>query len=172
MKSSIPNLFEQWYKLVEYAKMSLSLTGVSYLFTWRKTFMVTRGEVWSHELLRIRFLFTVSVSNAKLERMFSNLKHIKTNFCCSLGVKRLENILKIMEEVSNWENFDLISAMKKWSIDRIRRTAEEKESRSYQSRNSAKVNVKSLNDDDSYDEKKNISENGREEVYLFSCDSE
>ena len=89
--------------------------------------MVTRGEVWSHVLLMIRFLFTVSVSNAKLERMFSNLKHIKTNFCCFLGVKRLENILKIMEEVSNWENFDLISAMKKWSIDRIRRATEEKD---------------------------------------------
>ena len=134
--------------------------------------MVTRGEVWSHVLLMIRFLFTVSVSNAKLERMFSRLKHIKTNFCCSLGVKHLENILKIVEEVSSWGNFDLISAMKKWSIDRIRRTAEEKESRSYQSRNSAKVNVKSLSDDDSYDEKENISENGGEEVYLFSRDSE
>ena len=77
-----------------------------------------------------------------------------------------------MEEVSSWGNFDLISAMKKWSIDRIRRTAEEKESRSYQSRNSAKVNVKSLSDDDSYDEKENISENGGKEVYLFSRDSE
>ena len=47
-----------------------------------------------------------------------------------------------------------------------------KGSRSYKSRNSAKVNVKSLSDDDSYDEEENISENGDEEGYLFSCDFE
>ena len=39
-----------------------------------------------------------------------------------------------------------LSAMKKWSIDKDRRTTKEKGSRSYKSRNSAKVNVKSLND--------------------------
>ena len=44
--------------------------------------------------------------------------------------------------------------------------------RSYKSRYSAKVNVKSLNDDDSYDEENNISENGGKEGHLFSSDSE
>ena len=34
------------------------------------------------------------------------------------------------------------------------------------------MNVKFLNDDDSYDEEENISENGNEEGYLFSSDSE
>ena len=34
------------------------------------------------------------------------------------------------------------------------------------------VKVKSLIDDDSYDEGENISENGNEEGYLFSSDSE
>ena len=54
-----------------------------------------------------------------------------------------------MEEGSNWGTFGLVSAIKKWSIDKVRRTAEEKESHSYESRNSAKVNVKFLSDDDS-----------------------
>ena len=77
-----------------------------------------------------------------------------------------------MEKGSSWETFDLISAIKKLSIDKVRHTTEEKGSRSYKSRNSAKVNVKSLSDDDSYDEEENISENGDEEGYLFSCDFE
>ena len=77
-----------------------------------------------------------------------------------------------MEKGSSWETFDLISAIKKLSIDKVRRTTEEKGSRSYKSRNSAKVNVKSLSDDDSYHEEENISENGDEEGYLFSCDFE
>ena len=39
-----------------------------------------RSKGWSNVLLMIRLLFTVRVSNAKLERMFSKLKRIKTNF--------------------------------------------------------------------------------------------
>ena len=47
-----------------------------------------------------------------------------------------------MEEGSSWEIFDLISALKKKSIDKISHTAKENGSRSYKSRSSAKVNVK------------------------------
>ena len=38
--------------------------------------------------------------------------------------------------------------------------------------NFAEVNVKSLSDIDSYDEEESISENGDEERYLFSSNSE
>ena len=60
----------------------------------------------------IGFLFTVSVSNTKLERTFSKLKSVGINFRCSLGVKRLENILRIMKEGSSWESFDPTSTIK------------------------------------------------------------
>ena len=101
MKVSIPDLLEQWYELVEYARKAFSFAGVSYLVTWRKIFMAPRGKGWSDVLLMIRLLFTVPVSKAKLERMLSKLKRVKINFRCSLGVKRLENILRIMEEGSS-----------------------------------------------------------------------
>ena len=55
--------------------------------------MTPRGKGWSDGLL-IRLLFTVPVSNAKLERTFSKLKRVRTNFHCSFGVKRLKNILR------------------------------------------------------------------------------
>ena len=61
-----------------------------------------------------------------------------------------------MEEGRNWETFDLILAIIKRVIDKASCTTEEKGSRSYKSRNSVKLNVKSLNDDDSYDEDINI----------------
>ena len=55
-------------------------------------------------------------------------------------------------------------AIKKWSIDEVRRATEEIGSRSCMSRTSyPEVKVKSLIDDDSYDEGENISENGNEE---------
>ena len=64
MKVSIPDLWEQRYELVEYAKKTLSLIGVLYLVTWRKIFTAPRSKGWSDLLLMIRLLFTVSVSNA------------------------------------------------------------------------------------------------------------
>ena len=109
----------------------------------------------------IKLLFTVPVSSAKLKRMFSRLKHIKMNFCCSLG------ILRITEEGGSWKTFDPMSITKKWSTDEVRWATEEKGPRSCKSRNIAEVNVKSLSDDDSYDEEENISENGDKERYFF-----
>ena len=47
------------------------------------------------------------------------------------------------------------------------RATQEKGSRSFSSRNSAEVNVKSLSDDDREDEEKNISDNGYAECFLL-----
>ena len=98
--------------------------------------------------------------------MFSKLKRVTINFRCYFGVKRFENILRNMEEGSSWETFDLMTGKVK-----VRRTTEEKGSRSYKSRNSAEVNVKCLSDNNIYDEVGNTSENG-DKGYLFSSDSE
>ena len=77
----------------------------------------------------------------------------------------------IMEEGNSWETFDPNSAIKKWNIYKVRCTTKEKGSCSYNSHNSAQVNVKSCSDDDSFDEEENISKNGNEEGYLVSSDS-
>ena len=74
----------------------------------------------------IKLLFTVPVSNAKVERMFFKLNHAKVHFHCSFVVKRLENTLRIMKEGSSWETFDPISVIKEWNTDKIRHTTEEK----------------------------------------------
>ena len=71
-----------------------------------------------------------------------------------------------MEEVRNWKTLDLISAIKKWNIDKVRCKTVERGSRRYKSGNSAKVNVESLNYDDSYDQKENISENEYEDFLV------
>ena len=105
----------------------LSLTGVSYLVTWRKIFTVLRSNVWSDVLLMLRLL------------VFFKLSSVKINFRCSLVVKRLENILRIMEEGSSWEIFDPISTIRKLSIDKVRHATEVERPQSYKSRNSAEV---------------------------------
>ena len=56
---------------------------------------------------------------------------------------------EIMEESISSETFDPMSAIKKRGIDKVRRATEEKGPRSFKSRNSAEVTVKSVSDDDS-----------------------
>ena len=58
-------------------------------------------------------------------------------------------------------------AIKEWSIDKFRRATGEKGLCSLKSRNSVEVNVKSLSDDDSWDEEKNIFDNGYAECFLL-----
>ena len=91
-----------------------------YLATWRKISTAPRSKGWSDVLEMIRLLFTALVSDAKLEGMFSQLKRVKINFRCSLGVKHLLKILRIMEMGGSWETFDPKSVIKKWSTDNIR----------------------------------------------------
>ena len=56
------------------------------------------------------------------------LKHFSvTPFPLHQGVKRLRNILRVMEVGSSSKTFEPISAIKKRSIDKVWRTTEEKE---------------------------------------------
>ena len=74
MKVSIPDLLEQCYELVEYPKKTLFLLVVSYLVTRRKILTAPRSKAWSDVLVMISLLFTVPVSNTKLERMFFQIQ--------------------------------------------------------------------------------------------------
>ena len=58
--------------------------------------------------------------------MFLKLNRAKVNFRSSLVFKRLKNNSRIMEEGSSWDASNLISAIKKWNIDKRKRTNEEK----------------------------------------------
>ena len=81
MKVSIPDHLEHWYELVEHVNKALPLARVSYLAIWRKSFTAPKSKGWSDVLLMIKLLLTIPVSNAKLERIFSKLKCVKTNCC-------------------------------------------------------------------------------------------
>ena len=54
-------------------KKTFSLAVVSCLGTWRKINMAPVSKGYSDVLLMISLLLTVPVSNAKLERMFSEI---------------------------------------------------------------------------------------------------
>ena len=67
------------------------------------------------------------------------LKSISVSPCLTF-----RKYFEIIEEGTSSEIFDSMAAIKKRSIDKVRRATEEKSPRSFKSRNSAEVNVKSL----------------------------
>ena len=135
---TVPDLLIQWHEIVDFAVETIRVTGQPYLITWRKIFFAPRSKGWKDALILIELLFTIPVSKAKLERMFSKLKRVKINFHCSLSLQRLENILRIMEEGPAWEEYDPLPAIELWHSVKQRRPHDEKQKRTYKTRKSHK----------------------------------
>ena len=118
---SIPHLISQWHILLEYANRFLKLSGVSYLVTWRKLFSSPSKKDWVDILNLIQLLFTIPVSNAKLERMFSKMKRLKTVCRASLGTHQLEHLLRIVEDGPSFTSYNVMPAVEFWANQKYRR---------------------------------------------------
>ena len=145
VKCSAADMLFQWHELVHYATDTIGVTGRDYMKTWRLIFSSPRSENWTDILALVELLFTVPISNAKLERMFSKMKRVITVFRSSTKELRLENILRIMEDDVSWENYDPVSAIHHWLSDKERRVGEEDGPREYKKR-ASKRTIASLSD--------------------------
>lgn len=87
---------------------------------WLKIFHSSRAGKWENILMFICVLFTLPVSNAALERMFSNLGSVKTAKRSSLSQGTLENILRIQAGGPSLESYDPSTAVNDW--DRTKQT--------------------------------------------------
>ena len=74
----------------------------------------------------IEILSITPFTNAKLERIFSRMNRVKTNFHNRLSIERLENCLRISEEGCAINEFDPDHAMKRWYENKVRRIANTK----------------------------------------------
>ena len=134
MKGSASDIIYQWHELLEYAEDTIGVSGKSYMVTWRLIFASPRSENWRDILTLRELLFTIPISNATLERMFSKLTRVLTTLRSSSKEIRLENILRVMEEGPAWEEYDPIDAINTWYGDADRRLAEESGPRTYTQR--------------------------------------
>lgn len=87
---------------------------------WLKIFHSSRAGEWENILMLICVLFTLPVSNAALERMFSNLGSVKTAKRSSLSQGTLENILRIQAGGPSLESYDPSTTVNDW--DRTKQT--------------------------------------------------
>ena len=91
------DLIEQWHDLIEYTVKYLHPSS-DYHKCWFKIFNTTISKHWELPLLIICLLFTLPVSNAFVERLFSLMKRVKTPVRSSMGNVMLNSIIRICQE--------------------------------------------------------------------------
>ena len=114
-------LNEEWDDIVEYAKRYLNLVQDDYRIIWWKLFNSPDSTKWTNILALAELLFCLPVSNGHLERVFSQLKLIKSERRTSLGEDRLDQLVRINVEAPPLSKWDPSSAVELWWRDRTRR---------------------------------------------------
>jgi hypothetical protein len=78
-----------WHSVIEYTKRYLSPSTAPYLRVWGQIFDSSQSQGWSMVLLLVELLFSIPISNAKVERLFSLMNRIKTDSRATLGESAL-----------------------------------------------------------------------------------
>lgn len=128
---------EQWHCLLEYTKRYLNPSNMPYLRVWRRIFDSDRRNDWNIVLFLVELLFSIPISNAKVERLFLLMNRVKTDSCATLGENTLHSLTRIRMEGPNLEDYDLTPAIKLWASSATRRP-HQKRRKTYRPREAGK----------------------------------
>ena len=120
---NIPNQWSSLKQRVIEMKKGYA-TKLNYLDVWQK--LLVNESVKSGILLVIELLLITPFTNAKLERMFSRMNRVKTDFHNRLSRERLENGLRISKEGCDIADYNPDHAIKKWYEGNVRRISSAK----------------------------------------------
>lgn len=101
-------------------------------------------------LLLVELLFSIPISNAKVERLFSLMNRVKTDSRAMLSENTLNSLITIRMEGSKLEDYDPMPAIQLWASTATRRP-HQKERKTYRPRDAVKRH-KVLIDDSSTDD--------------------
>ena len=113
-------LCEEWEDILDYARRFLNLMQ-DYKITWWKLFNSSDSSKWENILAVAELLFCLPVSNGHLERIFSQVKLIKSERRSCLGEDKLDELVRINVESPPLSKWDSESAVDLWWRDKIRR---------------------------------------------------
>ena len=115
----------EWDEIVDYAKRYLNIATEENSSIWWKLFNSPTSKDWSNILGLVELLFSLPMSNGHLERVFSQLKIIKTNRRTGLGENRLDSLLRIVTTGPPLSQWDASGAVELWWSDKKRRSVED-----------------------------------------------
>ena len=118
-------LQEEWDDMTDHARRYLDLVTQDNNTIWWKLFNSTSAKNWGNILGLIELLLCLPMSNGHVERVFSQLKVIKTNRRTCLGEDRLDSLLHIATTGPPLSNWDATPAVQLWWSDKQRRDVED-----------------------------------------------
>ena len=117
----IDQLREEFHEMISYAAQFISLSTIDYQSVWWRLYHAPTASSWSNILQLARLLFTLPVSNGKLERVFSTLKVIKVDKRSSLGNEMLDDLLVLNTDRVPLKDFNPDRSISLWWSDKVRR---------------------------------------------------
>lgn len=150
---SVSDVLDAWHSLVNYTVKYLVPHNTGYRKLWHQIFSSSMKNEWVPVLLLVELLFTLPVSNAKVERLFSIMNRVKTDTRNSLKEKRLQNLVRVSFQGKDSNVFDLSPAIELWANDVVRRPTQS-ERKNY-SKRAKKTGLKTLIDLDSSSDESN-----------------
>lgn len=118
---SVHDLLEQWHCLLGYTKRYLDPSRTPYLSVWKRIFDSDRRNDWHMVLLLVELLFSIPISNAKVERLFSLMNRVKTDSRAALGEDTVDSLTRIRMEGPKLENYDRTLTIQLWASTAARR---------------------------------------------------
>ena len=117
----VDRLQEEFHEMITYAAQFIRLSTMGYQSVWWRLFNAPTTSSWSNILQLARLLFTLPVSNGKLERVFSTLKVIKVDKRSSLGNDLLDDLLVLNTDRVHLKDFNPDCSISLWWSDKVRR---------------------------------------------------
>ena len=114
-------ILSEFKEMVEYAIQFFSLSTMDYQAVWWRLFHCPCSSAWRNCLSLVELLFSLPASNGKLERIFSQLKIIKTEKQSLLNNQQLDDLLRLNTDVIPLASFDANPSIDLWWQEKKRR---------------------------------------------------
>ena len=112
--AELDEIRREFEAMLSYASQFISLSTLDYQSVWWRLFHAPNSSEWSNILKLASLLFSLPVSNGKLERTFSQLNIIKDKKRSSLGNQSLNDLLAVSADKCTLKVFSPDRAIKLW----------------------------------------------------------
>ena len=117
----VANIIDEFRDMLLYATQFISLSSISYQAVWWKLFHSPNTSSWTNVLKLAQLIFSLPVSNGKLERVFSIMKNIKLDKRSSMSNQLLDDLLAINVDKVDVHDFKADQSIDQWLRDKTRR---------------------------------------------------
>ncbi len=114
---TLATIHDEVEEVVHFARKYLSIGTEDYQKIWYKLYSAPDVEKWPNMLRLCELLFSLPFSNGQIERMFSTLKVIKTDWRTNLQTETLSDLLEINMEGPGLSSFSADPAVALWWED-------------------------------------------------------